>query len=45
VLKAVLPQVKAKYGDWAFFDFAGPDIQRTDEELRGTKRLPPQAVR
>ena len=41
VLKAVLPQVKAKYGDWAFFQFAGPDIQRTDEELRGVKRLPP----
>jgi glyoxylase-like metal-dependent hydrolase (beta-lactamase superfamily II) len=42
VLKTVLPQVKAKYGDWAFFEFAEPDIQRTDEELRGTKRLPPQ---
>lgn len=42
VLKAVLPQLKAKYGDWSFFEFAEPDIQRTDEELRGTKRLPPQ---
>jgi len=41
VLRAVLPQVKAKYGDWAFFEFAEPDVQRTDEELRGTKRLPP----
>jgi glyoxylase-like metal-dependent hydrolase (beta-lactamase superfamily II) len=41
VLQAVLPQVKAKYRDWAYFDFAEPDIQRTDEELRGTKRLPP----
>jgi cyclase len=40
VVKAVLPEVKAKYGDWAFFSFAGPDIQRTDEELRGVKRLP-----
>jgi glyoxylase-like metal-dependent hydrolase (beta-lactamase superfamily II) len=40
VLKAVLPEVKAKYGDWAFFSFAVPDIQRTDEELRGVKRLP-----
>jgi cyclase len=40
VLKAVLPQVKAKYGDWAFPEFAEPDIQRTDEELRGVKRLP-----
>jgi glyoxylase-like metal-dependent hydrolase (beta-lactamase superfamily II) len=42
VLNTVLPQVKAKYGDWGFFEFAEPDIQRTDEELRGTKRLPPQ---
>jgi glyoxylase-like metal-dependent hydrolase (beta-lactamase superfamily II) len=42
VLKTVLPRVKAKYGDWAFFEFAEPDIQRTDEELRGTKRLPLQ---
>ena len=40
VVKAVLPQIKAKYGDWAFFSFAVPDIQRTDEELRGVKRLP-----
>ena len=40
VVKAVLPQIKAKYGDWAFFAFAVPDIQRTDEELRGVKRLP-----
>lgn len=40
VVKAVLPRIKAKYGDWAFFSFAVPDIQRTDEELRGVKRLP-----
>jgi cyclase len=40
VVKVVLPQIKAKYGDWAFFAFAVPDIQRTDEELRGLKRLP-----
>jgi cyclase len=45
VLKTVLPQLSARYSDWAFFDFAAPDIQRTDEELRGTKRLPPQPVR
>ena len=45
VLKAVLPQVRARYSDWAFLDFAEPDIQRTDEELRGIKRLPPQPVR
>jgi hypothetical protein len=40
VVKAVLPQIKAKYGDWAFLRFAVPNIQRTDEELRGVKRLP-----
>jgi cyclase len=40
VVKAVLPEIKAKYGDWAFLSFAVPDIQRTDEELRGVKRLP-----
>jgi glyoxylase-like metal-dependent hydrolase (beta-lactamase superfamily II) len=45
VLKAVMPQVSAKYGDWGFFDFAGPDIQRTDEELRGIKKLPAQPAR
>jgi cyclase len=45
VLKTVLPQLSARYSDWAFFDFAKPDIQRTDEELRGIKRLPPQPAR
>jgi glyoxylase-like metal-dependent hydrolase (beta-lactamase superfamily II) len=45
VLKAVLPQIKAKYGDWGFPEFMEPDIQRTDEELRGVKRLPPVAKR
>jgi cyclase len=40
VVKAVLPQIKEKYGDWGFLAFAVPDIQRTDEELRGVKRLP-----
>jgi len=41
VVKIVLPQLKAKYGDWAFPEFMEPDILRTDEELRGVKRLPP----
>jgi cyclase len=44
VLKTVLPQLRATYSDWAYFDFAEPDIQRTDEELRNTKRLPPQST-
>ena len=37
---AAIDNPAAKYGDWAFFAFAVPDIQRTDEELRGVKRLP-----
>jgi hypothetical protein len=45
VMQAVLPQLSARYGNWAFFEFAKPDIQLTDEELRGSKRLPPQAGR
>ncbi len=45
VVKAVLPQIKAKYGDWAFPEFMEPDIRRTDEELRGVKRLPPLAMK
>ncbi len=40
LVDAVLPQLKAKYGTWAFFDFAQPDILRTDEELRGVKKIP-----
>jgi cyclase len=44
VLNTVLPQLKTRYGTWAFFDFATPDIQRTDEELRGTKRIPQAAT-
>ncbi len=45
VLKVVMPQVSARYSGWAFFDFAEPDIQRTDEELRGIKKLPQLLVR
>lgn len=45
VSQAVLPELRARYGSWAFFDFAKADIERTDEELRGTKRLPPAAAR
>jgi glyoxylase-like metal-dependent hydrolase (beta-lactamase superfamily II) len=40
VLQAVLPQLKSKYGNWAYPEFAEQDIQRTDEELRGIKRIP-----
>jgi glyoxylase-like metal-dependent hydrolase (beta-lactamase superfamily II) len=42
LLKHVLPLVKEQYGSWQFFEFAEPDIRRTDEELRGVKRFPGQ---
>jgi cyclase len=46
LLKMVLPEVKAKYASWGFPEFAEPDIQRTDEELRGVKKIPrPQLVK
>ncbi|GGA19847.1 MBL fold metallo-hydrolase [Dyella nitratireducens] len=45
VLRVVLPQVSERYGKWAFFDFAGPDIQQTDEELRHLKKLPRQPLK
>jgi len=45
VLKAVLPQVSERYGKWAFFDFAGPSIQQTDEELRHLKKLPQKPLK
>lgn len=38
---SVMPQLQQKYGSWDFFAFfSKPDIQFTDEELRGTKRIP-----
>jgi cyclase len=45
VLKVVLPQLSERYGKWAFFDFAGPGIQQTDEELRHLKKLPQQPLK
>ena len=45
VLKVVLPQVSESYGNWAFFDFAGPGIQQTDQELRHIKKLPQQPLK
>jgi glyoxylase-like metal-dependent hydrolase (beta-lactamase superfamily II) len=45
VLKVVLPQVSESYGKWASFDFAGPGIQQTDEELRHLKKLPQQPLK
>ena len=38
---AVLPELKAKYGTWGFFDhFAPLNIQQTAAELKGQKRIP-----
>jgi cyclase len=41
----VLAKLQPKYADWdAFQYFAKPDITYTDEELRGTKRIPKPAA-
>ncbi|MFZ0212145.1 MAG: MBL fold metallo-hydrolase [Candidatus Acidiferrales bacterium] len=40
LMDAVMPQIKQKYGSWNFFGFAKLDIQYTDQELRGQKRIP-----
>jgi glyoxylase-like metal-dependent hydrolase (beta-lactamase superfamily II) len=45
VVKTVLPALKEKYGTWNFFSFAESDIQRTDEELRGVKKIPQPAAK
>lgn len=38
---AVLPALKAKYGDWGYFDyFATHNIEQTEAELAGTKNRP-----
>lgn len=37
---AVLPEIQQKYGSWNFFGFAKFDIQYTDQELQGKKRIP-----
>jgi glyoxylase-like metal-dependent hydrolase (beta-lactamase superfamily II) len=38
---AVLPVLKQKYGDWAYFDyFATHNIEQTEAELAGTKKVP-----
>ena len=40
LMNAVLPQIQQKYGSWNFPGFAKLDIQFTDQELRGQKRIP-----
>ncbi len=41
----VLPELQQKYGSWNFFSFAKPDIQYTDQELQGKKRIPEPPAR
>jgi cyclase len=41
LVEAVLPDLKQKYGRWAFFDdYARDDIRQTAEELSGRKKIP-----
>ena len=41
LVKSVLPEVRAKYGKWGYFDeLASAGIQETAEELAGTKKVP-----
>jgi cyclase len=41
LVAAVMPKLKAKYGQWGIFQhFSTPNILYTEEELRGTKRVP-----
>jgi cyclase len=43
LVKALLPDLRSKYGKWGFFDeLAAANIQQTGEELAGKKRLPPR---
>jgi glyoxylase-like metal-dependent hydrolase (beta-lactamase superfamily II) len=46
LVQALLPGLKSNYGKWGFFsDYAAADIEQTAQELRGTKRLPPNPPR
>jgi len=42
LVQALLPGLKSNYGKWGFFnDYAAADIEQTEQELKGTNRLPP----
>jgi glyoxylase-like metal-dependent hydrolase (beta-lactamase superfamily II) len=44
LVQTVMPELRAKYGSWGFFqDFAEANIRQTGEELAGKKRLPKPA--
>ncbi len=46
VVQDILPGLKSKYGKWGFFDeLASANISDTDQELAGTKKLPPSSDR
>jgi len=41
LLDAALPGLKQKYGDWGYFDyFAEHNIEQTEAEINGTKKVP-----
>jgi len=41
LIEKVLPQLRARYGSWKWFDdFCARDIELTEQEARGTKKLP-----
>ncbi len=45
LIEAILPDLKKKYGQWAFFDdYARDDIRQTAEELSGHKKVPVAAT-
>jgi cyclase len=45
LVEAVLPDIKKKYGEWAFFDdYARDDIRQTAEEFSGSKKTPAPAA-
>jgi len=42
LVQALLPGLKANYGQWGFFsDYAADDIKQIEQELSGKKKLPP----
>lgn len=46
LVQALLPGLKTNYGKWGFFsDYAADDIKQIADELKGTKRLPPNPAR
>ena len=41
VVQSVVPGLKAKFGEWGFFELlAAPNVRDVDGELTGTKRIP-----